>query len=559
MKRLLALFLVIVMTVSAFAGCQQEESASIRKKTETEKVTEPAHRESLVPELGEDEDILTFRYEEKYLDLYYEKLEQLEQAAMDGDLERSLTLQEDCEELAYFIYDQATIAEILHYCNTKDEEASDLHLEMIDISYNMSDVEIMTMRRIYQSDCTIKDELFADWTEEDIAYLEKYTSEVKDIQQREEEILVDVREMTDEEMQEDIGPYYSEIVVNNNRTAEIFGYENFYEYAYRDLRDRDYGAQEVERLRSYVKDYCIVIYEAALEQFYDEFYDLSTKKQDKMRDLLTGSYDDSDYLEEYLEALPEEMGHEMLGMLDGYVVFPKGSKAKEGAFTTLIGGHPFCYFSRGYKSATTVAHEMGHYYGGLYAELMDLPLDLAEIQSQGNEWLMLVYSAEEMDEDVFNCYLNYRFANDVATILAAVIIDDFEERVYTTEGVEDFEAEDFDRLMEEVCEDYGGIEKLEEILDLKTAWRQVAVEQPGYYISYAVSMVPSLDIFFCASEDWEEAVEIYKKLTEELAEDPAFLDTIEGAGLATPFEKTLFAKLLSHYELVDVEEEAKTA
>lgn len=563
MKRLFALLLVLAMTVSLFAGCQgnkePEKTETQETQESTEEVTEPAPRVPLVPELGENEDVLTFRYEQKYLDLYYEKLEQYEKTAMDGDLSAAEALQEDLNELSYFIYDQSVIAQILHYCDTKDEEASDLHLEMSDILLDLSDAEILTMRRIYESDCIIKDEIFADWTEEDIQYMKSYTSEVKDMAKREEEILVEYREKSDEELEEGVASYYREIVANNNRTAEIFGYNNYYEYAYTDLNDRDYTMEEVKQLRAYVKDHCYEIFEVALERFYDGLEELSYSQQMDLQELIYDDYDKTDYLEEYLDALPEEMGKEMEGMLDGYVIFPKGGRAREGAFTTLISGHPFCYFSRGYRDVFSLAHEMGHYYGGLQSDLMSMPLDLAEIQSQGNEWLMIVYTAEELDEAVYECYLDYRIANDIIAILASVIIDEFEERVYTAEGVENFEAKDFDKIMEEVCKEYGGIKKLQENLDIQSAWRQVALEQPGYYISYAVSLVPSLDIFFCASNDWDAAVEMYQKVTQDLDEDVTFLGTLEKAGLASPFEDTLFNKLLERYELIESDETANAA
>lgn len=563
MKRLFALLLALAMCFTLFAGCQEDEEPEREPKETvetTEEVTEPAPRVPLVPELGEDEDILTFRYEQKYLDLYYEKLEQYEQAAMDGDLEKAEALQEDFEELSSFIYDQSVIAEILHYCNTKDEEASDLHLEMTDIVLDLSDTEILTMRRIYESDCSIKDEIFADWSEDEIEYMKKYTSEVVKLTKRDEEILVEVRELSDEDLEKDTAKYYTELVANNNRTAEIFGYDNFYEYSYADVRQRDYTMEEVKQLRTYAKDYLYNIYDAALERFYEGVDALSYSQRMDLVELMEEEYDETDYLEDYLDALPDEMGEEMESMLDGYVIFPKGAKAREGAFTTLISGHPFCYFSRGYKSATTLAHEMGHYYGGLHSDLMEMPLDLAEVQSQGNEWLMIVYTAEELDEEVYECYLDYRFANDVVTILISVIIDEFEERVYTAEGVENFETEDFEKLMEEVCEGYGGIKKLtENVVDIQSYWRKVALEHPGYYISYAVSMVPSLDIFFCASDDWDEAVEIYQKVTLELEEDATFLTALEKAGLATPFEADLYNKLLERYDLLEAEETEKAA
>lgn len=561
MKKFVAFLLVLTMSLSLFAGCKAEKKGPKTQETTdvTEEVTEPAPRVPLVPELGADEDILTFRYEEKYKDLYYEKLEQYEEAAMDGDLTAVEALREDIDELSDFIYDQTSIAQVLNCCNTKDEEAADRLLEMTNILYDLSDAEMLAMRRIYESDCTIKDEIFADWTEEEIEHMKKYTSEVRDIKKREEEILVELREKEDEEREEILGAYYSELVTNNNRMAEIFGYENFYEYSYQYLRGRDYSAEEVKQLRAFAKEYCYDIYEMAVDRFTKSLEELSYSNQRKLRELITGDYNDTDYLEEYLDALPGEMGDEMNSVFDGYSIFPKGAKAREGAFTTMIGDHPFCYFSRGYKTATTLAHEMGHYYAAFYTDVMELPLDIAEIQSQGNEWLLIAYCAEELNEEVYQCYVDYRIANDMITILISVIIDEFEERVYTTESVEGYELKDFDKIMEEVCKEYGGIKKLSEVVDVQDAWRSVAPEQAVYYISYAVSMVPSLDLFFLADEDWDAAVEVYQMLTTELDEDPTFLKVLKAAGLATPFEDTLFNKFVERYEEPQEEETAEAA
>lgn len=555
MKKLIALLLVLAMCMTVFGGCRKEESASIRRKpTETTETTEPSFnpedRVPLIPELDEDADVLTFRFEEAHEELYYEKLEQFEQAALDNDANAVAALEMDLDELDEFIQDQSAIAEVLHYCNTKDEEAADLHLEMTETLTDMIDANLETFRRVYQSDSKVKDQIFGDWSQADIDYMLGYTDEVKELTKRKEEILVEFREMTDEELDEDIGELYAELVSIHNRIAEIFGYDNYYEYSYEVIRERDYAIEDVEQLRTYTQKYVKSIFDGAIEGFSMKYQSLTAAQQLELEEFLFADYDDADYLEDYLDALPDDMGEEMESMLDGHVVFPKGSKAREGAFTTLIGGHPFCYFSKDYKTTDTLVHEMGHYYGGLHGNLYEMPLDLAEVQSQGNEWLMIVYAGDELDEEVYQCYLDYRIANDVVTILVSVIVDEFEERVYTAEGVEDFETEDFERIMAEVCESYGGLEVLyQEVVDMQAYWRQVVLESPVYYISYAMSMVPSLDLFFCASEEWDDAVEIYQKITWDIADDATFLGILEDAGLATPFDDTLFNKLLTRYDL----------
>jgi len=270
---------------------------------------------------------------------------------------------------------------------------------MTEILTDMIDADIEAYRRIYKSDSKVKDQIFEDWTQLDIDYMLGYTDEVKELTKREEELLVEYREMTDAQIA-DVGPLYAELVDIHNRMAEIFGYDNYYEYSYELIRERDYYVDEVEQLRTYTKTYLKQIFDSAVERFNDRYEELSDSQQEEFAEFLFSDYDDIDLLEDYLDALPGDMGDEMESMLDGYVVFPKGSKAREGAFTTLIGGHPFCYFSKDYRTTDTLVHEMGHYYGGLHGDLMEMPLDLAEVQSQGNEWLMIVYAGEELDDEV---------------------------------------------------------------------------------------------------------------------------------------------------------------
>lgn len=550
MKKIIALLLVLVMSLALFSGCEEPEYVSHRRP-QKEKVTEPISMEELIPPLEEDAEVLTFRYEEKHADAYYQKLEEYKQAAMDNDREKIDSLDLELNELDLFILDQATIAEVLHYCNTKDEDASQLYLDMTDVVADITDANLETMREIYNSDCELKDYIFEGWTQEDIDYMLAYTEEVKEVQKREAELLVEYREFSEKEKEKETGKIYAEIASNSNRVAENYGYDNYYEYAYEVIRARDYSMQEIKQLRTYAKDYLLDIYDRVIRSFAERRQNLTQEQMAELQSFLYDDYDENAYLDDYLDALPLEMSSDMRTMFDGNVIFPKSSKAREGAFTTLISNKPFCYFSKDYRNSSTLVHEMGHYYGGIHGDLMNMPLDLAEVQSQGNEWLMIVYTAQEMDDDVFKCYLDYRFLNDLSVILISVIIDEFEERVYTSEDLENFDTEDFEQIMEEVCEEYGGIELFTDYLniDIQSYWREVVLESQVYYISYAVSMVPSLDIYFCASEDWEKALEIYQTVTMDITGDDTFLGILEEAGLASPFEIDLYAKLMEHYDM----------
>ena len=75
----------------------------------------------------------------------------------------------------------------------------------------------------------------------------------------------------------------------------------------------------------------------------------------------------------------------------------------------------------------------------------------------------------------------------------------------------------------------------------------VVVEQPVYYISYGVSAISAVNIFTIADENYEEAVEIYCSLIEELDLEEGFLGNIQSAGLDGPFDDEVYVKLQAMY------------
>ena len=546
MRRLLALVLTVLMLAGTFSGCENNFQYDFENWESAEQ--------------DQRTDVLTFTYEDEDLERYYELLEQYKSLALSSDSMKPLDeLDPELEELTAFLIDQQSIASVLYYCDMKIKEASQRHLDMTDVLTQVQEKTNQVLREIYVSDSKLKDQIFVDWTEEDIRELLAYDSEIMELEQRNAQIIVEYQALSEEDLRENVGPLYAQLVQNNNRIAQIYGYDDYYDYAYKRVNMRDYTAVEVAQMRKYAQTYLIPTLEAAYESFNDRLMSLSVREHERLVDFLEEDYDDTEYLDLYLEALPEDVSAEMKSMFAGNVVFPKSNDAMEGAFTTLIGGYPFCYFSKGYKDTGTLVHEMGHYYGGLYGDITYMPLDLAEVQSQGNEWLMMSCMEEPLRRTVFKCCLDYRMLDDIGTILLSLIVDEFEERVYKADGVEHFTTADFERIMEEVCQNYGGYEFLcENLTDVQSYWQLVALEHPVYYVSYAVSLIPSIDLYFMASEDWDSAMEVYIGLTRELEPDAAFLEALEQAGLASPFEEKVYQSIASMYGVAIHEETEKS-
>jgi oligoendopeptidase F len=236
------------------------------------------------------------------------------------------------------------------------------------------------------------------------------------------------------------------------------------------------------------------------------------------------------------------------------VVFTEEENAREGAFTTLVGMEPFCFFGPGYHNVSTVIHELGHFYGAVEGDMMETPLDLAETQSQGNEWLFAAFLQDQLPEGTYRAYLSYKLYEVIAETLVQLAVDAFEKAVYSHPNVENLTQADFELIMAEVAQAYGGIQFFNKnITDLQSYWKMVVVESPVYYISYAVSSMAALNIYTLATENREEATNVYCRLAENDDYDDGFLAIITDAGLPGPFQEDVYEDTFDALDSMEVD------
>ena len=74
----------------------------------------------------------------------------------------------------------------------------------------------------------------------------------------------------------------------------------------------------------------------------------------------------------------------------------------------------------------------------------------------------------------------------------------------------------------------------------------VAVSNPVYYISYAVSAVAALEIYAIATENYDAALTAYNGLIEGITPEDGFLGALKKAGLTTPFEEQTYIDITSN-------------
>ena len=361
---------------------------------------------------------------------------------------------------------------------------------------------------------------------------------------RNDEILVEFRELDLYTQEDTMLELYREFVQNANQIAALEGYENYYEYASDSIYDRGYGKEERTQFRKYVKENVPALVREVYEKLSYNLNSLNYFQYNVVTDFIFGSYDElgKDYVSLYLDSFDSHTRAVMQLMFDEeHSLFTDSSNAYAGAFTTRLYEYDttFCYFGPDYQSIQTVIHEMGHFYAAENNDDSMNRLDLAETHSQGNEWLFMAFLEGELGEKVYETILYYQLYESLCTIVVSTIVDEFEEEIYKGD------VKDPNAWMRAVCADYGGVDFLETYVvgDIQMYWKHVVIQSPVYYLSYAVSGVAALSLYTAAEVDYEEGQEIYCRLVEDAELSHSYPEILAEAGLASPFESTVYDSL----------------
>ena len=540
---LLAMMLLVLSLSSCvlFGRMARASGASEEVSTEASQSVEPPAGKSAFGK----EYTLSDGDEEAFLASLQMCLDLMESNASEAEIDACV---ENMEDLFYHIATQADLAYVLYCMEQDSEEASENYLYSSEMQNDAYYSYMQMCQQVDASSYPYRDRFFADWSENDFLQMRLYTDEVSAINKKNDEILVEYRALNPnaESFADEVCRLYLGTVQNNQALAEMFGFSDYASYAYEVVYERDYSREEMTAMREYVQTYLVPLCEKAYETFFTAYEALGILEQYQLSGLIYNDYDQvtSKPVESYFASLPADMrvGMEQALSTDR-AVFTDSPDAYGGAFTGYFydDSYPICYFGPGYQSSFTVVHEAGHFYAALCEEGLDIDLDLAEVHSQGNEFLMLAYLKNSVSEKIYVALRAYMLYENLVNIIISTLVDEFEEVIYTHAGELDGSAEQMDGMMTEICSRYGGEEFLKEYAtDISAYWKFVVIESPVYYISYAVSGISAMTLYSVAMEDYSKALEIYRGLTKELETPEAFLGSLEQAGLTTPFEKEAY-------------------
>ena len=446
-----------------------------------------------------------------------------------------------------FVIGQYQLAQIEYYQNMTDttakanfEYVTNLRTEFVSEFYIFSEPIYNSEYREYYYYGMTEQEILAFIAESNAVSNPAY----KELVDRNNEIELTFDSINNPESSAMVPDLYAEFVSNNNQIAQLLGYDNYLEYAYENVYDRDYTPEDVQTVAAYVKEYISPVYvstyqnwskilnngasSGAIEDYYGQvsysFFTnyASNKLANDYIDLLSFNSNPNKTM-----SFSDEMNKAFTDgtFFRGVNVDTNGNgeidaseeTAYEGAYVTSIYGFdmPIAYFGPGYDNPFTVVHEFGHYMNEKYnTEGYSQSYDLLEMHSQGNEILYLAFLKGKID---YNLVYTYNTLLMLDTIVTALCVDTFEQAVYTNTytgcGAEvimadsTITANEYDALFNYIIEDFGATGYV-----MSEYWRYVTIHAPCYYVSYSVSALSVLQLLPKAQQDMSAAIDSYLKL-----------------------------------------------
>lgn len=422
------------------------------------------------------------------------------------------------------------------------------------------------------------------WTQEDIEYALTMSDSYGDdnyvaINNRITAIELEFREIEKVSESDRVLELYEEFVSLNNQIAKLAGYEDYITYAYENVYDRDYTPEQTSVMRNLVKDNLIQAYNKVLVGYRSSgsVPNKSTEAGKIYNALANESIFNSKVATDIVKAYFEAMNSTTAGAkeIDFYKhandLFRNGNYFTgmySGAFSAWISAQQasILYFGpNSYSSPFTFIHEFGHYYNNIYNGDTSVTLDLDEVHSQGDEMLFLSFLEDYLPNavlrDMYRKLYYDQLFNMFAIIMLATAVDEFEYCVYTGTTPDGepatYTKDDYDDLFADIMVTYGISNSLN-----SSYWRYVVIESPCYYISYAMSALPCVELLSIAqTQGFDVARDTYFKCftftdvadhveIDEMGDKIvtlSYADTLKYAGLSSVFEQDLYTHLVDYF------------
>lgn len=333
------------------------------------------------------------------------------------------------------------------------------------------------------------------------------------------------------ERYEDAAEVYIDLVAVNNDVAESLGFDNYIDYAYTEIYDRDYSPEDVESLYGYASN--AVAFNHEIEDY------IASPGFDHGSILPVLDYGGDEYLE-VMKTVAGGIGDEYLRLVEymdrnGLLFLDAEEGQLPVSFTTSLREYNSAYISLCPDSLygmVVACHEMGHAANMCLNTDHTDNFDIMEIHSQGMESIL----ASMLDGILPSGSAEYSslilYSMNLQVVIASILTE-FEIWAFETE--DSGAVLTVDTLISkfrEICDrngynmDYGAG-------DSGYGWIEVPhlFESPMYYVSYGVSALNAMEIYVMCEEDMDKGVAAYRALTEQNGIDN-YTVAMERAGLS---------------------------
>ena len=475
------------------------------------------------------------------LDDFRPYAEALTTASASGSREAFHRACAEAQQQLLAINTAGTLAELASDQNAADQTLSDRASRQTQAYYDAVDLYNQTLFEISEGEnSSVLSKEFEMWQ---IEYFKSYDAESSpqslELAAQESQLVRQYAALSSQgEMDYDAAAdIFLELVSVRAELASLSGAANFSEYAYSAYYSRDYSPTDAQKLWKTAKE----DFAPLLHKYADEVTStLQSVQADGALDLSETAITDAlcygaaRISPEVSDAAQYLLSHGLYDISDSDTKLSTG-------YTSYLYSYnvPFIY-NCPYGSHLDYAdlfHEFGHWLAGYYhgsdALYGVIDYDLSELQSQGMEVLFLQYYDEFFGENA-QLLRAETLLNLVYSVVTGAMYDEFQQKVYLEPDLTK------DRLLElfrEVYESYG----FESYDGCEYRWADIIhnFQQPLYYISYAVSAIPALELYVRSIDSPNDAADAYLRVASMSDEEFFLTDALREAGLANSMKSPI--------------------
>lgn len=558
--RVITRIMCIVLTLSSLSGCASTDSveSKVDPMIAFEQM-EAASEEELVELASKWYDVEKEHHTElDFSDIKYEPIdEQADDAIINRAREdaannaEARALIEDYDELIWAIDNIATqyyINDYYYQCDVRKKEYADLESALnayMNDYYDESVVVILEMLNSKNGE-DLKEYIDnADLVEEYLEH-ESMTDEQKELDKRKVDLQLQIKLAMAEDYPASgyldyykaknavVVPLYIELIGVLNDIAHTYDYDNYAEYAYEEIYNRDFSTEEIKSVYSDVKKNVVPLNEKLNSRLVDND-ELSSYYADQEERIASAGIAIANIDPALWDAWEYFLNHHTYDL--EYSDIKSGVGFTSELYTYNI---PFIFDSPygNYEDLYTIVHEFGHYNNSFHtmSNYVDsnANVDVCEIQSQGLELLSFEYADVMFGEENARAARSTKLSDMLNAVILGCLYDEFQIALFSYE--DELDVSTVNKIFTDIACDYG-LEYLTEEGETYF-WIDIShtFQSPLYYIAYATSALAALDIFAMSLDNRAAAIDCYMDISAQ-GQETTYVALLEDTGLPNVFEE----------------------